>query len=144
MDQDQNPPEEPAEAAEPPFVEQISAEQVEFGPGFAGQINATQVKMQEAGALVIKAEQDVEVAFGGALAIAAGRDIKVNSGGMLACVAGRDLQLSDGISAVSTVGGRMEMKDSLGLMVELSSAQQPAQQSEDDSQSCSKGRRLGG
>jgi hypothetical protein len=104
-------------------VQDIHAEQVTFGPGLAGRINATQdVNVQQGGALVISAGQDAEVAFGGALAIAAGRDMKQENGGGILIAVGRDLQLSDAAAGILNVGGQVAMKDSMGAVVVASSA----------------------
>jgi len=100
-------------SADFPVVEEISAEQVNFGPGLAGRITATRVNMQQAGALAIAAGQDAEVSFGGALAIAAGRDMRMNSGGAMVFAVGRDLQMADSVTGVANIGGRLDMTDSV-------------------------------
>ena len=99
------------------FVKDINAEQVEFGPGLAGRINATNdVKMHQSGAFAVAAGQDAEVSFGGAVVIAVGRDLKQETGGGMVYAVGRDMRMTDSVAGISNVGGRLEMKDSLSML----------------------------
>lgn len=82
---------------EEPVGEFEATEELQFGPGFAGQLNAAQdLAMTQAGAILAVAGRDAEISYGGAQVIVAGNDVEVAYGGAMVMVVGGDAALANG------------------------------------------------
>jgi hypothetical protein len=100
------------------FMSQVSGANVQFGPGFAGMVTAEgALTMERAGALVVRAGENMEMSYGGATALVAGGDMHVEQGGGQVLVVGGDLDIHTGGAQFAIAGGEVNATHStLGLV----------------------------
>jgi hypothetical protein len=102
------------------FSEDVTGENVYFGPGFAISVTATQdVEIERGGALAISAGGEAEIEYGGALAINAGGNLELENGGAAIINIGRDAEITNGGAWIINAGRNVSFKTG-GAIVAIS------------------------
>lgn len=96
---------------------EVSADNVQFGPGFAVTVNANQdARMERAGAMLINAGRNVEISYGGATAINAGGSAEVSFGGAMVMNVGGNVEISNGGAWALNAAKNADLSNSVSLI----------------------------
>jgi hypothetical protein len=76
--------------------QEIKAGHIDLRQNIFGRIEADQVRIQEGGAAIISAKNDISVTNGGAVAMLAGGNVNISSGGAQLMAAGGDMHIEEG------------------------------------------------
>lgn len=76
--------------------QEIKAEHIDLRQNIFGRIEADHVQIQEGGAAIISAKNDISVTNGGAVAMLAGGNVNISSGGAQLMAAGGDMHIEEG------------------------------------------------
>ena len=89
-------------------AQEVTGQNVEFGPGVALSVSAEEnMTVTRAGAVVVRAGEDMEFMNGGAAAFIAGGDMEVMNGGGQIFVAGGDVEITNGGAQYLIAGGEV-------------------------------------
>ena len=104
-----------------PFTvtDEVSGQEVVFGPGFAGSVTAQEnVSISKGGALVINAGKDASLVDGGAWAISVSRDLTLVNGGAMIMPVGGNAEIVNGGGWVMPIGGNLDLANGgAGMMM---------------------------
>jgi hypothetical protein len=112
MDEQSNEMETPNPEAEQPFTitDEVSGQEIVFGPGLAGSVSAQEnVSISKGAALVISAGKDASLVDGGAMAIPVGRDLTLVNGGAMVMPVGGNAEIVNGGGWIMPVGGNVDL-----------------------------------
>lgn len=102
----------PYDESDQPFTvtDTVTGQEVIFGPGLAGTVNAQEnVSMSKGAAVVISAGKDASVVDGGAMAIPVGRDLNLVNGGAFVIPVGGNAEIVNGGGWIMPVGGNLDL-----------------------------------